>query len=391
MKLLKLKINSAFRSLPKGFELNFRQDNFEPEDIHEPICLVGLNGSGKSNSLEVICEIFYYLELQTIAETTELKKLDDRYLKLSFEVEFLISAEKWKYTFSRIIDNKFDINSEDKVTVHCSKVKDQGLQIFIYSSDRRIKYSLKKSNWADILPAKIIGYSSGQNELISNAFIKLDYYYFDVFQKKSLDNNLIGGIDVNRMFFMDYESNELIVLANYLFRIEEESTESEFDKLNKKLKIKDLKSFTINIRFKDYKGSYIEIPSTLNVGIENLKNCASIVYDNEQDLLKEIEEKILEETTKRKVSDINNSAKLRIRNAVLKKRQIQLTYYSDFAVRKGFKHYFKNPYELFKVLYLLRLLNIHCQSFNTRNGIKEAPQGTNLSNLIPKPASEDLV
>lgn len=67
MKLIKLKILEEFRSLrPSGFEINFHaaELNDELTKFH-PFCLAGLNGSGKSNVLEALSNIFYHLECCT--------------------------------------------------------------------------------------------------------------------------------------------------------------------------------------------------------------------------------------------------------------------------------------------------------------------------------------
>ncbi|MCH5686703.1 hypothetical protein LWM68_22030 [Niabella sp. W65] len=71
MKLLKLEINSQYGSLKKGFKLTFRDELaefIEPKilskgwnDFH-PFCFAGLNGSGKSNVLEALANIFYHIE-----------------------------------------------------------------------------------------------------------------------------------------------------------------------------------------------------------------------------------------------------------------------------------------------------------------------------------------
>ena len=55
MKLLRLKLNSDFRSLQAGFEVHFLRD-FEKGKVYDftPYCLAGKNGSGKSNILEAI-------------------------------------------------------------------------------------------------------------------------------------------------------------------------------------------------------------------------------------------------------------------------------------------------------------------------------------------------
>ena len=49
MKLVKLTINEKFRSLSKGFVINFREDDIDEswKDFH-PFCFAGLNGIGSS-------------------------------------------------------------------------------------------------------------------------------------------------------------------------------------------------------------------------------------------------------------------------------------------------------------------------------------------------------
>lgn len=70
MKLLRLKIGNLpkgqyFRSLHAGFEIEFRKldlENLQNLYVFDPFCLVGLNGSGKSNVLEALTAIFFHLE-----------------------------------------------------------------------------------------------------------------------------------------------------------------------------------------------------------------------------------------------------------------------------------------------------------------------------------------
>ena len=61
MKIIRLKFTSDFKGLKKDFEIIFDEKNDNIKSF-EPICFVGLNGSGKSNILEALADIFYYLE-----------------------------------------------------------------------------------------------------------------------------------------------------------------------------------------------------------------------------------------------------------------------------------------------------------------------------------------
>ena len=65
MKLLKLELGEQFRSLHKGFNLEFHKltsKGYSSMMEFQPFCFAGLNGSGKSNVLEALASIFYHLE-----------------------------------------------------------------------------------------------------------------------------------------------------------------------------------------------------------------------------------------------------------------------------------------------------------------------------------------
>jgi len=59
MRLQYFKLLTPFRGLPAGFEIDLTRP--PKSDPVEPICLVGLNGSGKSNIMQALAQTFYYL------------------------------------------------------------------------------------------------------------------------------------------------------------------------------------------------------------------------------------------------------------------------------------------------------------------------------------------
>ncbi|MBK7175056.1 MAG: AAA family ATPase [Bacteroidales bacterium] len=65
MKLLRFKVNTpeGFRSLQSGFEIYFLRDfDYHLAQDFNPNILAGRNGSGKSNILEALANIFYHLD-----------------------------------------------------------------------------------------------------------------------------------------------------------------------------------------------------------------------------------------------------------------------------------------------------------------------------------------
>jgi restriction system-associated AAA family ATPase len=329
VKLKYLKLHTPFRGLPAGFEIKF-PENKATQNI-EPYCLVGLNGSGKSNLLQVLAEMFFTIEKYVIENKDHSfpPKIFVPKLNYSFEIEYENSRDL------------FFISQEPNST--------PAVETFL--DDEWI--SKGNTDW-DYLPERIVGYSSGMNELLSNPFIKMDFQYFDEFQEK-VKNRSFGAIGVNKMFFMDYESNQLVVLANFLIPNEENDT--HLDVLQNELNINDLNSFSVTIRKRQYNGDSIEFPSELNEAIIRLENCATCHF-----------------TEKEGKIDV-----------------IRLDYWVNEATKLAFRRHFRTSFELFRYLYLLRLLNIHCFSPKLRKKVKDAGLEVNLSAIIPKPESSELV
>src|SRR6185312_5068552 len=99
MKLLRLKITDpeGFRSLPPGFEHDFRtewsrQNELESGTGFAPFVCAGRNGSGKSNLLEALATIFYQLDVQRVRRNflpAVLVEADDLGAPQGFELDYL--------------------------------------------------------------------------------------------------------------------------------------------------------------------------------------------------------------------------------------------------------------------------------------------------------------
>lgn len=68
-----------------------------------------------------------------------------------------------------------------------------------------------------------------------------------------------------------------------------------------------------------------------------------------------------------------------------------MDYFVDIATMKAFRYHFKTPFELYRVLYLLNILNVYTYGKRLRTNIKDAGIGVNLSNLVPKYNYERLL
>lgn len=352
MKLIRLKLLSEFRGLAKDFEVLFTKNEINSKSI-DPICLIGLNGSGKSNVLEVLSEIFYYLETFSKSQKSELKNFKKPF---GFEIEYLISRNAYN-------QRKREKQKEFKSTnIRIFIKKDVGEAPVARAYEEKEEYiSQDPSTFNSYLPEQVIAYSSGMNELISNPYIKIDFQYLEDFDKFAKDKaDLFDSIEDNRLFFMDYDANKLITICNFLFdeSFDEDSEYSQMGVINlstvkQELKLEKLHSFSLSIKLKDNNSRPIKIPSFLNLAIDNLKKCSTIFNE----------------------INVQNKNPYYI---------YEFYFYVNKASKELFKRYFKNARELFKIFYYLRLLNNHLIGKDTQYAIKNADEHTNISALLPK-------
>jgi len=323
MKLLRLKLLSKFRGLNKGFEIIF--DETVQEQKLEPICFVGLNGSGKSNILEVVSEIFYYLE-------NFVKGANQNSNDFGFEISYTLSKQAYQMNSNKPIESDLEVLIIKKINQNPIVSRKKG-----------------KENIKDVLPTQIVGYSSGMNELISNPYIKMDFQYLDEFDKLIGEDVTGDTLSLNRMFFMDYDLNKLITVCNFLF-----DEDKNLAPLTKEIKIESLHSFTISLQLRKENKKPIDLPSRLEVTIEKLKQCSTLYHEKKK------------KTSKGKY------------------KEYIFTFWVNESTKEAVKKNFGNAFELFKDLYFLRLLNNHLIGSKTQKQIREGDIKTNISALLPK-------
>lgn len=327
MKLVKLKINKKFRSLFKGFEINFRED--EPsknwEKFH-PFCFAGLNGSGKSNVLEALANIFYHLECCTLNENYSDYLKNDFNNKKSevdaFELEYyIIPRDSNKNSFdeySRIILKK----EEEKTPQICiTKGADEGL-----------KFQEVANSIRSFLPELVIGYSSGENEILSLPFVKSRLLQFDeyLYHLKENASYLLETKPESSLTYMDYHSSQAILLSNFLLQ-----KEDALEPIKEQLEIEKLHSFRLVINnhrlYNREENSEIDflLPKVIDT-IVKLRKCATVNY---------IEKHISGED--------KGSVKFEY-----------LDFYFSPKTKDAFKEHFDNPLKLFRAFQVLSLLNL---------------------------------
>lgn len=246
MKLLRLKITdpNGFRSLPFGFEHNFRsewilQDELAQPEEFEPFVCAGPNGSGKSNLLEVLAAIFFQLEILRVRRSflpEVLQSADENFLPIAFELDYLIRVPA-EYiqpdgpVWAKVVVWK---NPGESVRFQWENQSD-------FDTDA---YEAFNSGHADILlPQYVLGYSSGENEILSLPFFKLRFVQFDEYWNALTQQLSYPGHPETRLAYLDNGFSQAILLCNLLFQ--DDDTLQPF---RKDVGIKAIQEFRIIIK-----------------------------------------------------------------------------------------------------------------------------------------------
>jgi predicted ATP-binding protein involved in virulence len=183
----------------REFKWDFRGYPIDMQHL-EPIYLVGLNGSGKSNLIEALSEVFCYLELHTLGYVlqTQLKKV----CPPPFSIEYLLHVS----SKDEILHIKVELSDKKKISLF-KKIEDD------FENIENV------SDWREYLPSNVVGYSYGHNETISIPYLRNHSLYSIAVagQARAKGEKKKKVIQHTSSIYMDYDSNASILIANYLF------------------------------------------------------------------------------------------------------------------------------------------------------------------------------
>ncbi|PKH49530.1 ABC transporter [Tenacibaculum sp. Bg11-29] len=378
MKLSRLKLNSDFNSLSSGFELEFRAPykKESPENDwsqFHPYCFAGLNGSGKSNILEALSHIFYHLEnCVNVNHPKNFHPNNGANKPNAYELEYYIVP---KFQNEYITNKEYIIESLFKVVITKKENELPKLEAFSYpfeniadedsfrmlptETERKEGYSAPAKAY---LPNLIIGYSSGENEILSIPFLKSQLLSFDEYQEFLIHNRFYKEPE-NSLVYIDYEMSQAVLLSNLIFHDEEALKEKNILKsLKEELGVLDIKRFRMNLNIKQVEGTSNRILDQLikekntqdneDKIIDKFKNCATCYYDKEDHLI--------------------------------------LDFWVDENTKIAFKDNFKTIYELFQAFQLLYTLNYISIPQYIKSDVYNS-KGYYTDGKIPTPAPEDKV
>lgn len=332
MKLLKLKIDSenGFRSLGKGFEICFHQSSdLEELVLFRPICLVGLNGCGKSNVLEALSLIFYHIELCVGVHLPQSIKNGEAFSPTKAVID--------AFTLEYLINEPYIRTKSDSSVVKVTISKEKGkipimFKESLFDAKRKRDYidlrNLSDGNIAlakGYLPNYVVGYSSGENETLSIPFIKSRLIHLHEFKEATVNDLLNYTSPENSLIYVDANMSQAILLCCLLFE-DDKTLQSlaSFDNAG----ILGVRRFRMRLRetvflSKKYSKEYSYFQLFKKSLFRQLDSCSTMSWFDEE-------------------------AKV---------------YYFDFwvddATKKAFRHYFHTGMRCFQMFRLLYELNMH--------------------------------
>lgn len=364
MKLLKLELGEQFRSLHKGFNLEFHKltsKGYSSMMEFQPFCFAGLNGSGKSNVLEALASIFYHLEFCVA-----------KFRPISFEKHFdRKKSTPDIYKLEYLISNKDDgtiqnYKSSNLVTIIKEKNKEPKMTIQKYPFDDIEKARLIPfippigdstiSEGKMYLPDLVVGYSSGENEILSLPFIKNRLVHLDEYKEAIKDDRDFIEPETS-LVYIDEEMSQAVLLACLIFEDRE-----TLKPLKKELGILGIQSFRMNLH-----NHFIELI--------NKKENKELPILNHID---EIFEK-LKKCTPFHFKSNNNDVE-----------RITIDFLIDENTKKAFREHFDSAFELFRVFQLLYELNNFSIHEKTKEEVYKS-KGVYTDGKIPIPELSDKV
>lgn len=342
MKLLSLEIGERFRSLDKGFRIDFRSGfnnsddetdvafDFKSLSEFQPFCFAGLNGSGKSNVLEALSSIFFHLECCVA-----------KFLPISFEKHFRrekCTPDIFELKYLINISIGSNENKANVVTISKEANKEPAMIVEEYGREESkipgislqpSKNTNEVANGKIFLPDIIVGYSSGENEILSLPFRKSRLINFDKYIEDYTKGYRFEEPE-NSLIYIDAEMSQAVLLVCLIYE-----NEIALKPLKKELGIVELRSFRIHLNNlhiltdnKIMKGAVILYH--INEMIEKLKKCSSCWNQ---------------------LSDKDSSNKEHFSTFVF-------DFFVNDSTKRTFREHFSSSFELFRFLQVLYELNL---------------------------------
>jgi len=375
--------DKTFKSLHSGFKINFHRltdKGVESMLQFQPFCFAGLNGSGKSNVLEALAAIFYHLEFCVAKfrpESFEKHFRRDTCTPDAFTLKYLTcSSNKKDYVlFLADIVTISKVKGEEPVMIvepnpYSNEKGGEAREVSLISS----VMSQQRAPGKEFLPDLVVGYSSGENEILSIPFIKNRLVHFDEY-KEAIDKRPYSEPETS-LIYIDKEMSQAVLLACLLFEDKE-----TLKPLKDQLGILGIQSFRMNLNlletgFPDKDDptliGMVPLVDHLKDKIEILKNCSTSWYKSKKGFRVDPQSKDADRITLDffiGVDSINEDERIS---------------------KHAFKDNFNSSFEFFRLLQVLYELNNNVVSDSTKEEVYQSG-GFYTNGKLPSASPEDNV
>lgn len=405
MKLLRLKINSTkgFRSLKKGFEIYFLRDfEYAQKEVFNPYLLAGRNGSGKSNVLEALAEIFYHLD------GIYIRYKPDYFEKVFKPKKSRVNAYELEYV--TYLSPEFFPEANLEKVAHISIIKKSRTRPFIKIKNLDEvgeKYNeLSQQQIKSLLPEYVVGYASGHNETLSIPFFKSRLLQYDEYLGSLESQEFVDPSPESSLVFLDAQFSQAIALTCMLMFDDPESDEPSpiLAPFREYVQLQEIDSFRLIIRTNQQEkieqlspGLQTNFPiktiddvdliknlelsdgekkgSSTRSYIEKLKRCATCwdEYDSVNEFLKEYDEEEMLESPEQ-----NHYIVLDFKVTKATKRAFQL-------------HFEEDPLKLFEFFQLSIILNNYIISKKNKEKTYQSENPFINNDIAQAPIEEDRI
>ncbi|MEM7770314.1 MAG: restriction system-associated AAA family ATPase [Cyanobacteria bacterium P01_A01_bin.37] len=343
MKLLRVRIISAKTcgGLLDEVERSLRSP-FGDYSTFDPLCLIGPNGAGKSQFLQMIAEIFQSAFYACMPEEERIEGNPD----LQFEIEYFIYPK----------DEPLPVRV--RISREATDRKRPPLIIQRKEDYDWIDCALNDSETHSLLPQKIVGYTSGDNETLSLPFLVSRSGYADEVGRKALKATTRSqSVPDTRLMLIDYATHLEVLVANLLL-----GEAPQREALLREADLQDLHSFRCIIQLAHQKKSKrtsgrkgIQLTDELETYIDQLKRCASCyTYDEDAEIY-------------------------------------TLDYWINEQTRTAFRHFWSDALALYSAFHKLAMLNDLVLSKKTRDRFRRDTRTRRFASRLPEPQDEDKV
>jgi len=337
-------------ALLNGLDLILRAPESRGTRTFQPLCLIGPNGSGKSQFLQSVAEAFQAL-FNAVVPEEERRDVDPN---SEFSLRYVLHRPKVEDDVEVEVVASRNTAGAHRLAIRCRSVDGDWSDI-------------AASNARDLLPTRIVAYTSGENETLSLPFLASRIAYADEIQRLAIpaaegESPASATAPTPRLMLIDYSTHLEVLVANLLLASPEQRAyilgQANLKSLRSVRCIVSLNHGAVRNgvrRRSDSKRKGVQLTGELEGYIETLQACAT-TWD-------------YDEVAERYVFD----------------------FWIDEEARKGFGSAFGNPFDLYLALHKLALLNDLAISNPARKRFEADVRKRRFATRLPEPPEEDKV